>query len=542
MQEENMKEERDSMKVKIFSLRNKSGRGNLLNTSKIEYIFILTIFCATTFLILIFAHPNSLVSIDECYYLHLGKYIAEGSDYYASFPDGRPIVPSIIAFFFYLGFDIVTVRLLMPIIFMNLALISTYALGKTLFGRKEAFVAVLFLLTFPFFWDFGSTMHVDIPLTVFTTLFLLFFYLGIEEDVKFLPISAIFISAALLTKMSAILILLSAFFYLIIRRKWDICRKKEFIISAMIIPLSFLIVYAMFHVLLSANFDFSGVKSATNIPFRFFEILRLGFAPILVLMIFGISKDRRSIYLCLPILAFFVFWAITGRFFALRHFTPLFPIVGILIATGFFKLLNKYNKKFICMLFILLLVVSFVHVVYLNDYHKETAWGIETLSGKVEQLQGSGKIAIDEPNIGYYLKASTTKDVIYSWTYTFNITDAWIRENNIEYVILSVYGDRVRTRSDCYVHPKFLMIEIPFVDVYDPSKLPQSNYQFQSELYNLCENRYEKIGEIYKGEQKVFVIYKVAGWRYDSNTITEYSDKFVDKGKIYNNGGSEVWK
>ena len=495
-------------KMKQFSTRNKN-EGSLLNRDKFDYLFILTICFVTTFLILFFAHPNSLVSIDECYYLHLGKCIADGSDYYAGFPDGRPVVPSIIAFFYYLGFDIVTVRLLIPIIFVSLALISTYALGKTLFGRREAFVAVLFLLTFPFFWDFGSTMHVDMPLTAFTTLFLLFFYLGIEKEINFLPISAIFISAALLTKMSAILFLVSGVFYLLIRRKYKLMFTKEFVISALIIPLSFLTVYAMFHVFMSANINLSNIEGATNVPFRFFEILRLGFAPILILTVFGISRERRSVYLWLPILTFFVFWAITGRFFALRHFTPLFPIVGILIGIGFFKLLNKYNKKIICVLFISLLAVSFVHTVYLNDYHKTTIWGIETLSDKVEQLEENGKVAIDDANIGYYLKASISKDVIFSRTYTFNITDAWIRENNIEYIVLSVYGDRVRTKSDCYVHPKYLMIEIPFVDVYDPSKLPQSDYQFKSNLYNMCEKNYEKVDEIYKNDQKVFVIYEV---------------------------------
>ena len=53
------------------------------------------------------------------------------------------------------------------------------------------------------------------------------------------------------------------------------------------------------------------------------------------------------------------------------------------------------------------------------------------------------------------------------------------------------------------------MIEVPFVEIRDTTKLPQSSYQFQSELYNLCENGYEKIDEIYEDDQKVFVIYKI---------------------------------
>ena len=505
--------------MKILSARNENDKGSPLNTSKLDYLFILTICFVTTFLILIFAHPNSLTSVDECRYLHLGKCIVDGSDYYHGFPDGRPIIPSLLAFFLYLGFDIVAVRLLIPIIFMNLALISTYALGKTLFGRKEAFIATLFLFTFPFFWDFGNTTMVDIPLTALTTLFLLFFYLGIEKDIKFLPISAILISIALLVKMNAILFIFSALFYLIIRRKWDICRKKEFIISALIIPLSFLTTYAIFHVFMSANIDFSNVGSAANAPFRTFEILRLGFAPILVLTIFGISKERRSIYLWLPILTFFLFWAITGRFFALRHFTPLFPIVGILIAIGFFKLLNRYNKKFICILFIILLSVSFVHAVYLQDYHKTTSWGITALSDSVNELEGTGKVAIDDYTARYYLRASTDKDIISAFgtsgkyphtIFTYDIiTDEWIHKNNIDYIILSIYGEQYRTKFEDCIHPKFLMTEVPFLKFYDPGRLPQSELQFKSALYNMCEEKYEKVDELYKGEQKVFIIYKV---------------------------------
>jgi hypothetical protein len=503
--------------MKILSAGTEDGKGSLLNTSKLEYLFILTICLVTTFLILIFAHPNSLAFIDECRFLCLGKCIVDGSDYYFGFPDGRPIIPSIIAFFLYLGFDIVAVRLLIPLIFMNSTLISTYALGKTLFGRKEAIIATLFLFTFPFFWGFGNTTLVDIPLITFTTLFLLFFYLGIEKNVKFLPISSIFISVSLLIKMNAILFLVSAFFYLIIRKKWDICRKKEFIISAMIIPLSFLSIYTLFHVSMSANISFSNIGSAANVPFLFFEILRLGLAPILVLMVLGISKERRSIYLLLPILTFFVFWAITGRFFALRHFAPLFPIVGILIAVGFFKLLNKYNKKFVCILLIVLLAVSFVHAVYLQDYHKESHWGVQMLSTSVNELEGNGKVAIDHSTIGYYLQASTDKDIIdafklpeeYPWILQYDIiTDEWIHKNKINYIVLSIYGEQYRTKFEDCIHPKFLMIEVPFIKFCQYGQLPQSERQFKSDLYNMCEKNYEKVDVICKNKQKVFIIYK----------------------------------
>ena len=206
--------------MKALLLRNNNG--DSVNMNRFDYLFILIVCLVTTLLLLVFAHSNSLTSGDECRYLLGGKGIIEGKGYSYGFPDGRPFLPSIIALFLYLDFDIVTIRFLIPIIFMNSALIATFALGKTLFGRKEGYLATLFLFTFPFFWEIGNTVLVDIPLTVFTTLFLLFFYLGVEKEAKYLYLSAIFLSIALLIKLTAILFIFPVFIYLVVRRKLHI--------------------------------------------------------------------------------------------------------------------------------------------------------------------------------------------------------------------------------------------------------------------------------------------------------------------------------
>ena len=503
--------------MKVLLLRNNDGS---VNMRRLDYLFILLICLVTTLLVLVYAHSNSLTSTDECAYLIGAEELIEGKDYSYGFPDGRPFLPSIIALFLYLGFDIVTVRLLIPIIFMNSALIATFALGKTLFGREEGYIAALFLFTFPFFWDIGNTVLVDIPLTVFTTLFLLFVYLGVEKEAKYLYISAIFISVALLTKLTAILFIFPVFIYLVVRRKLKICLKKEFIISVALIPLLFAGVYTLFHVFLSADFDLSNLKRAAAVPFYPFEILRLGLAPILVLTVFGISREKRNIYLWLPILTFFLLWAIQGRFFDLRQFISLSPLIGILVGLGFFNLLGKYNKKLIFVLFVLLLTISFVHALYLNDYHEETNWGITTLSKSVNQLEGNGKIGVDNESVAYYLSASTDKDVIEAYRFSGKypyarptyeiITDEWLQENDVNYLVLSIYGEQYRAECEGSIHPKFLMIvDIPFIEVGRYSQLPPSVCQFKSELYNWCEKNYERVGTIHKGEQMVFTIYKV---------------------------------
>ncbi len=178
--------------MKKFFLSN--GNDGSLNMCRFDYLFLFIVCLATTLLLLVFAHTNSIVTSDEPAYLIGAREIIQGERYTYGFPDGRPFLPSVIALLFYLGLDMATVRTLVPIIFMNSALIATFALAKTLFGRKEAYIATLFLFTFPFFWDIGNTVMVDIPLTVFTTLFLLFFYLGVEKEARYLYLSAIFIS------------------------------------------------------------------------------------------------------------------------------------------------------------------------------------------------------------------------------------------------------------------------------------------------------------------------------------------------------------
>jgi hypothetical protein len=163
--------------------------------------------------------------------------------------------------------------------------------------------------------------------------------------------------------------------------------------------------------------------------------------------------------------------------------------------------------------------VSFVHVVYLEDYHKTTSWGITTLSASVNELGGTGKVAIDAFTTGYYLRASTDKDIIYAFgtsgkyphtVFTYDIiTSEWIHKDSIDYIILSIYGEQYRNKFEDCIHPKFLMIEFPFIILCQYGRLPQSERQFKSTLYNMCEENYEKVDVICKEEQKVFIIYKV---------------------------------
>lgn len=505
-------------------------------------MFLPLICLSTTALILVLAHPESIF-FDENLYISLGKSIVNGEEYRLGFPDARIIIPSLIALFLFIGLDIYTIQFLIPLIFMNATIIVTYFLAKTMYGEKEAIIATLFLFTFSFFWRWGLSMLLDIPLAALSSLFILFFYLGVEKDKKYLPISAIFLSLAFFTKASAILLIPPAFLYLLIVNK-RLILTKEFIISVIIVPLLFLFVYTLFHIFLSANIDTSGTSLGLYIPFRYIEILSLALAPTLLFGFFGISVEKRSFFLGSTVLIFVIFFFCVLTCTYIRYLSPLFPIFGIFVACGYINLRNRFKKikKIIDLVLILFLIISSINSVYLIDLDKNAAWGVATLSKHVNTIEGNVTIASDY-NLGY-LNVSTSKNVIsIPLYYKFNdeivevgnfwsiatnksnpnssryaelyesgqikpafyyFDDKWIENNHVDYVILSIYGEGRRLSLTRYYNPKFVGIDVPFVKI----STCISN-SFQSKLYKICEKKYKKIDEIYKNNKLIFIIYKI---------------------------------
>ena len=507
----------------------------LTTLRKIFPLFPLIMCLSMTALILVLAHPESIYS-DENSYLLLAKSILNGEHYNSCFPDARPLIPSLIALFLFIGFDIYTIQLLIPLIFMNLTTIVTYFLAKTMYGEREAIIATLFLFTFPFFWRCGLSMLLDIPLAALSSLFILFLYFGVEKEKKYLLISAIFFVLAFLTKASAILLIPPALLYLLITDK-RLVLTKEFIISVVIPPMLFLFVFTLFHIFLSANIGIAGHIYSYQ-PFSILEVLSIGYAPLLLFGFFSISREKRTIFLGSVILVFITFFMLTSAH--LRHFSPLFPIFGIFVARGYINLRDRLNfKKVVDLVIIIFLIISIMNSFYFVDSDKNARWGVVTLSDHVNALEGNGTIASDY-NAGY-ISVVTGKNVIRTpYHYQFNDTlinveefwscvknkshpnssryaelyksgqinpsfvyyfdKSWIIKNGVEYVILSIYA----TDKSSYNHPKYAWIKVPFIKI--PSYYSNA---FHSELYELCEKNYERVDEIYKERQLIFIIYKV---------------------------------
>ena len=60
-------------------------------------------------------------------------------------------------------------------------------------------------------------------------------------------------------------------------------------------------------------------------------------------------------------------------------------------------------------------------------------------------------------------------------------------------------------------------------------------------MHSLCEEDKKISGYIYLRYYNV-VDGKLLDAGYKSHNITEYQDKFISKGKIYANGGSEIYR
>ena len=105
------------------------------------------------------------------------------------------------------------------------------------------------------------------------------------------------------------------------------------------------------------------------------------------------------------------------------------------------------------------------------------------------------------PNSSRYAKLFKSGQIKSFVHYYFD--DEWIEDNHVDYVILSLYAEG-RSSEMRYHHPKYAWVEVPFV------KTPVYPIEsFQSKLYEICEEKYKRVDEVYKEERLIFIIYKV---------------------------------
>jgi len=162
---------------------------------------------------------------DEVVYLGLAKSIASGGGYQINIGDEAhrpPFFPFFASFF--ISFGEGSIRFI-SILFGAVSVLITYLFAKKLYNRKIALLSAMFLATSHFFLFFGQKILTETIFIALSTGALYFFYLGIEENRKYLPLAGILTGMSFLTRYPGILLIPIFFIYLLLR--WVMSRKKK---------------------------------------------------------------------------------------------------------------------------------------------------------------------------------------------------------------------------------------------------------------------------------------------------------------------------
>ena len=487
---------------------------------------------------------------DNLDYLHLGKNLKNGL-YDRNFWLRPIVLPFLISIFYLSGLDLFAITFVLPLIFLIAFFMVNFYFIKILFNRFLAYITTCFLVTFPALWRWGQYISVDFLFAVFGILSLILFYLAVEKGKKwYLVYSFIAFSISFLTKVSAAAILIIFILYLLYRRKTKFLISKEFLLGIFIsfiiilIPIFWIYSSSGSEVLRPEILNFSFASESQEFIFNFL------LTPIVIFLPFGfvyIIKKRKNEHILL-LITFFIFLIIFTRTAALiRYFTMIYSIVFVFSLFGFFWLKEKIKIKYIFeILLILFLFVAFLNSIYLLKINSDANYGVMELSEYVEKNL-NGTISIG--SLVQYLDVYTTKNIkqvphYVEINYTevdydeyFNIVinkshplnsfyfessrsgnireyykfnDTWIKNNNISYVILSIYDEFRISPVEKYYNIFYGGIELPIKRPYLCFRPPE-DYKFNSEFYSHIEssNMYEKVKEIKKGNQTVFIIYKV---------------------------------
>ena len=161
----------------------------------IDKIFIpLSLFLIILRLIFI---SNTVLINDEAYYAIYARHLAWG------YVDHGPVIAYLIKFFTLIWENSFTVRLGATTL-MTIITVVLYFFGKTFFNRQVGVLLSLSMTANMLFHTNTIVITPDVPMTFFTILAIMFYYLAYCVDKKYIYIGGIMLGLAVLSKISAL--------------------------------------------------------------------------------------------------------------------------------------------------------------------------------------------------------------------------------------------------------------------------------------------------------------------------------------------------
>ena len=471
-----------------------------LSNEWLLFVCILALFA----LVYTLTFPQHAVYGDENSYLMLGQDILEGK-YHEGMGDRAPMLPLIISGFYAMGLDPFGVKFIVPLLIGALFLFSVFMLGKGL--CKRPFIPLLVVLSFPFFWKWVPFVLVDVLLGVFASLSALYLYKGIKDDERYITYSMLFLALAMLTKVSAIVLVVAFIIYLFMTKRMSVLMHKPFI-KGLIIILLIVVPAAVLTSMASGTTGFHTQFMSMDyfrVPYYYF--LNFAMVPWSLLFLFGVynilkdkSIENGHTFSLLVFLVGFAFFSML-LWKEMRFLLFVIPFFAITVERSLVSFKKVHAYAVLSVFFIAGIVLSML----LLSTVSYVSWGGDELTRDLISLQEGSTIAVD--SIFLYNKALTERAIYIP----ANATPEWIRASGAEYLSLSLYGEIGRNPDMSYYKPKIGPIDASLIESGNPKMILSwwPGYKFSSPLYEWAESSLSVHRRIQWEGQDVFVIYEV---------------------------------
>ena len=352
------------------------------------YLTTLVLLCLVLFFLFLGNRP--LWDVDEGMHAATSKDMILSGDWITPQLNGENFYDKPVLFnwlvaisFLVFGFTEFAARLPAAVLGTGTVLV-TYFLGRRLFSPTVGFLGGVILATSVEFIILSRVVVHDIALTLFITLALTFFYIGLSDPTRRKSVWFLFYASlglAVLAKgpIGVLLPGLIIFLFLVIRRRLNIIRDMQLgwgilIFLAVAAPWYVLIMlknedYAgYFFIQQNLGYFFSGESRHPRPFYYYFPILLGGFFPWSLFLPAALFRSLRrgfgktedgTLYLMLWFGAVFLFFSTASSKLS-TYILPLFPAVSLLVASLWHDLLDTpmqensrkgilYPLAFLCM-------------------------------------------------------------------------------------------------------------------------------------------------------------------------------------------------
>ena len=246
-------------------------------------------------------------------------------------------------------------------IFGTGGIVITYFLGKELYNKYVGLISSMILLTTPQYLNYSRMGMLDVPVTFFISLSILFFWLGLKNN-KYFILSGISVGFAIMTKgVVGLLPFFIVLLFLFLTTNLSPLKNKNLLkgfsasiavaapwhISQLILHgKKFFDNYFMYHVIKRSE---QAIEGHIGTDFYYFDILKRGFHPYSVFILFAVLYNAKTAFeekKKEDILILSWIGVVLGVFTLAQsklswYIIPIYPALSISVAQFFYKFIEK---------------------------------------------------------------------------------------------------------------------------------------------------------------------------------------------------------